>query len=185
MGKRCLPSRPGGPAPNVSPARKGWVTKTGGQAPEVRHHTLRLFIKSEARPVPPAPPAPACRGARRGRDLPLSSQLGASFSADCESTSRMADSPARSRPCFSERASLDGAGAIHLVSGHRSQSAEIRASRDTADILHPRHAAGHHRPVASNRDGQPRWFAFDGFCERAVVSSRRSILGLKKITKLS
>ncbi len=44
MGKRCLQSRPREPAPNVSPARKGWVHK-GGRAPEVRHHTLRLFIK--------------------------------------------------------------------------------------------------------------------------------------------
>ena len=25
MGKRCLPSRPRGPAPKISPARKGWV----------------------------------------------------------------------------------------------------------------------------------------------------------------
>src|ERR1700722_15062539 len=98
----------------------------------------------------------------------------------------MADSPARSRPCFSERASLDGAGAVHLVSGHRPQSAEIRAqhlpgwrnrlrSRDTADILYPRHglppgAAGRHRPVASSRDGQPGSFAFDGLCERAIVA---------------
>ncbi len=30
----------------VSPARKGWVHKPGGRAPEVRHYTLRLFIRS-------------------------------------------------------------------------------------------------------------------------------------------
>jgi hypothetical protein len=46
MGKRCLQSRPRGPAPKISPARKGWAHKAGGRAPEVRHHTLRLFIRS-------------------------------------------------------------------------------------------------------------------------------------------
>jgi hypothetical protein len=45
-GERCLQSRPRGPAPKISPARKGWVHKAGGRAPEVRHHTLRLFIPS-------------------------------------------------------------------------------------------------------------------------------------------
>ena len=49
MGEGCLQSRPRGPVPNVSPARKGWVRKPGGGAPEVRHHTLRLFIRSVPR----------------------------------------------------------------------------------------------------------------------------------------
>ena len=45
MGKRCLQSRPRGPAPKISPARKGWVH----QAVERRRcGTLRLFIRTKA-----------------------------------------------------------------------------------------------------------------------------------------
>jgi hypothetical protein len=53
MGKRCLRSRPRGPAPNVSPARKGWETESeedpsaGGAA-----HTLRLSLGTK--PTSPA-----------------------------------------------------------------------------------------------------------------------------------
>ena len=45
MGKRCLQSRPSGPAPKISqPGRAGSIGRR--RAPEVRHHTLRLFIRS-------------------------------------------------------------------------------------------------------------------------------------------
>jgi hypothetical protein len=38
----------------ISPARKGWVHRAGGRAPEVRHNTLRLFIRT----VPGFPTSP-------------------------------------------------------------------------------------------------------------------------------
>ena len=48
-----MQSRPRGPAPKISPARKAWVHEAGWfalprravGAPEVRHHTLCLFIR--------------------------------------------------------------------------------------------------------------------------------------------
>jgi hypothetical protein len=43
MGKRCLQSRPRGPAPKISPARKGWVHK---QAVERRRCGTTLFVCS-------------------------------------------------------------------------------------------------------------------------------------------
>jgi hypothetical protein len=43
MGKRCLPSRPRGPAPKISPARKGGVHS---QAVERRRCGTRLFACS-------------------------------------------------------------------------------------------------------------------------------------------
>jgi hypothetical protein len=47
-GKRCLQSRPRGPALKISPARKGWVHRQAVARRKVRHHTLCLFIRSEA-----------------------------------------------------------------------------------------------------------------------------------------
>src|ERR1700692_4892474 len=41
MGKRCLQSRPRGPAPKISPARKGWVHR---QAVERRRGGTHLFV---------------------------------------------------------------------------------------------------------------------------------------------
>ena len=43
LGKRCLPSRPRGPAPKISPARKGWVHR---QAIERRRCGTTLFVCS-------------------------------------------------------------------------------------------------------------------------------------------
>jgi hypothetical protein len=43
MGKRCLQSRPRGPAPKISPARKGWVHS---QAVERRRRGTTLFVCS-------------------------------------------------------------------------------------------------------------------------------------------
>jgi hypothetical protein len=43
MGKRCLQSRPRGPAPKISPARKGWVHS---QALERRRCGTTLFVCS-------------------------------------------------------------------------------------------------------------------------------------------
>ena len=55
MGKRCLQSRPGGPAPNVSPARKGWVFKA--QAVEHQRCGTTLFVCSlGAKPTCPGVP---------------------------------------------------------------------------------------------------------------------------------
>ena len=47
MEKACLQSRPRGPAPN-SPARKGWVHKPGGRAPEVRHYAVVCSLRAAA-----------------------------------------------------------------------------------------------------------------------------------------
>ena len=45
MGRRCLQSRPRGPAPkSAQPGRAGSIGRR--RATEVRHHTLRLFIRS-------------------------------------------------------------------------------------------------------------------------------------------
>ena len=41
MGKGCLRSRPRGPAPKISPARKGWVHS---QAVERRRRETKLFV---------------------------------------------------------------------------------------------------------------------------------------------
>ena len=43
MGKRCLQSRPRGPAPKISPARKGWVHRAGV---ERRRCGTTLFVCS-------------------------------------------------------------------------------------------------------------------------------------------
>jgi hypothetical protein len=43
MGKRCSQSRPRGPAPKISPARKGWVHS---QALERRRCGTTLFVCS-------------------------------------------------------------------------------------------------------------------------------------------
>jgi hypothetical protein len=43
MGKRCLQSRPRGPAPKISPARKGWVHSL---AVERRRCGTTLFVYS-------------------------------------------------------------------------------------------------------------------------------------------
>jgi hypothetical protein len=45
-GKRCLQSRPRGPGTKNQPSPEGLGPEPGGRAPEVRHHTLRLFIRS-------------------------------------------------------------------------------------------------------------------------------------------
>ena len=39
MGKRCLQSRPRGPAPKSAQPGRAGSTKPGGRAPEARHHT--------------------------------------------------------------------------------------------------------------------------------------------------
>ncbi len=45
MGKRCLQSRPRGPSAKRQPSPEGLgIQRKAGRAPEVRHHTLRLFI---------------------------------------------------------------------------------------------------------------------------------------------
>src|SRR5580704_15859599 len=48
MGKRCLQSRPRGPAPKISPARKSWVHR---QAVERRRCGTTLFVCSLGEPV--------------------------------------------------------------------------------------------------------------------------------------
>jgi hypothetical protein len=54
MGKRCLQSRPRGPAPKISPARKGWVHR---QAVERRRCGTTLFVCSlGAKPTCPGLP---------------------------------------------------------------------------------------------------------------------------------
>ena len=45
MGKPCLQSRPGGPAPKISPARKGWVHS---HAVERRRCGTTLFVSASA-----------------------------------------------------------------------------------------------------------------------------------------
>jgi hypothetical protein len=68
MGKRCLQSRPRGPAPKISPARKGWVHR---QAIERRRCGTTLFVCSlgpERSGV--ESPAPACRGICRSPSIP-------------------------------------------------------------------------------------------------------------------
>src|SRR5580693_2659694 len=39
MGKRCLHSRPRGPAPKISPARKGWVHRQASSAGRAAPHS--------------------------------------------------------------------------------------------------------------------------------------------------
>ena len=54
MGKRCLPSRPRGPAPKISPARKAWVHR---QAVERRRCGTTLLVCSlGAKPTCPGAP---------------------------------------------------------------------------------------------------------------------------------
>jgi hypothetical protein len=50
MGKRCLQSRPGGPAPNVSPARKGWETESAEDPGAVDAALHSSFVHRERIP---------------------------------------------------------------------------------------------------------------------------------------
>jgi hypothetical protein len=52
MGKRCLQSRPRGPAPKISPARKGWVHR---QAVERRRCGTTFFVCYRAFEYPLTP----------------------------------------------------------------------------------------------------------------------------------
>src|SRR5271156_1630107 len=87
----------------------------------------------------------------RGTSRPPSSSLRATRGPRGESGTRGANPVARSRLFFSQRPSTDGEATIHLVPGHRSHSAKIRAQHlaggsdrlcfsNPAHILHSRQA---------------------------------------------
>ena len=74
MGKPCLQSRPGGPAPKISPARKGWVHS---HAVERRRCGTTLFVSASATTTNSAERLPARPGQQPAvHPQPVQQQVG-------------------------------------------------------------------------------------------------------------